>query len=303
MTFARRSAPDAPRSPGPIRRFFAWIGSPVGVALLAASSLGSIVAAISYSHMLDWAKANGDTGPDEWRAYLFPLSVDGAIVAASAVIYADVRAGRKADKLAYFVAVVGMLWSIVANVAHDVTGWLAAKAIAGWPAIALAVVVELVFRFVRRMREQADSLAAAEREAAERAEAARVEAERIAAEAARIAEEAAIRKAEAEQRRRERAEQREREKVEQREEPEAEVIQLRTTGTGGVERPTWLIEGATAEQAMRSYLANVDNEANGAELDREVGRPYFGTSDGYGRKVARTWREEQQQNQGQQKEV
>lgn len=295
MKSARRSASDAPRSPGAIRRFLRLIASPVGVALFATSSLVGIVAAISYSHMLDWAKANGDTGADEWRAFLFPLSVDGAVVAASAVIYADARAGRKADKLAYFVAVVGMAWSVIANVAHDKTGWLAEKAIAGWPAVALAVVVELVFRFVRRMREQADQLAAAEREAAERAEAARIEAERIAAEEARAAEEAAARKAETEQRRREKAEQREREKAEQ--EPEAEVLQLRATGTDGTERPAWLVEGATAEQAMRNYLATVDSSATGADLDRMVGVPYFGTTPGYGRRVRREWRQQQESNQ------
>jgi hypothetical protein len=56
--------------------------SATGVALMAVALVGGIAAAISYSHMLDWAKANGDVNAHEWRAYLFPLSVDGAIVAA-----------------------------------------------------------------------------------------------------------------------------------------------------------------------------------------------------------------------------
>jgi hypothetical protein len=292
MMFARRSAPDAPRPPGPIRRLLRWLGSPTGVALQALAIVGGVAAVVSYSHMLDWAKANEEAS-SEWRAYLFPLSVDGAIMAASAVLYADSRAGRKADKLAYFIVVVGVLWSIVANVAHDTTGWGAEKSIAGWPPVALALVVELVFRFVRRMSEQAEQLAAAE------AEAARI-AEEQAREAARLAAEAEEKKAEAERKRQERAEQRERAQREQAEqEPQAEVVRLRATGTEGAsDRPEWLTEGATAQQAMEAYLAR-NPDATGADLDREVGQPYFGTKDGYGRKVAREWRNRQQE----QKEV
>lgn len=294
MKQARRSAPDAPRPHGPIRRMLRWLASPTGVALMSVALVGGITAAISYSHMLDWAKANGDTGANEWRAYLFPLSVDGAIVAASAVLYAYYRAGLKADWLAYLVAGVGMAWSVTANVAHDAVGWLAQKAIAGWPPLALAAVVELVFRFVRRMREQAEALAKAAAEVEQRAEQARAEAERVRVEQERLAEEAAARRAEVEQRRREKAEQRERERAE---EPQAEVVQLRATGTDGSERPSWLAKDATAEQAMHAYLRNVDSEATGAELDRKVGAPYFNTAPGYGRKVARAWREQQENRQ------
>lgn len=290
MNSARRSAPDAPRPPGSIRRLMRWIGSPTGVALLAVALVGGIAAAISYSHMLDWAKANDDPA-SEWRAYPFPLSVDGAIVAASAVLYADSRAGRKGDWLGYMVIVIGVLWSIIANVAHNTTGWAAEKSIAGWPPVALALVVELVFRFIRRMAEQAEQRAAAEAEAVQLDEAARVEAERLATEATRAAEEAALRKAEVEERRRER----QREKAEQ--QPGAEVVQLRAASTEGIERPWWLAKDATAEQAMRAYLGKVNSEASGAELDRAVGAPYFNTAPGYGRKVARAWRDEQDQQQ------
>ncbi|HET9144182.1 DUF2637 domain-containing protein [Actinophytocola sp.] len=297
MKQARRSAPDAPRPHGPIRRALRRVFSATGVALFATAVVGGIAAAISYSHMLDWAKANDDVN-SEWRAYLFPVSVDGAIVAASAVLYADSRAGRKSDKLAYAIIVVGILWSIIANIAHNTTGWGAEKTIAGWPPIALALVVEMVFRFVRRMSEQAEALATAQAEQARLAEAARVEAERVAAEEKRAAEEAAARRAEADERRRERAEQRERERAEQREqEPQADVVQLRATGTDGADRPAWLIEGATAEQAMLAYLAQAKGDVTGAELDRVVGIPYFGTTPGYGRKIARKYREQQESRQ------
>ena len=290
MNFARRSAPDAPRPPGSIRRMLRWVSSPTGVALLAVALVGGIAAVISYSHMFDWAKANEDAA-SEWRSFLFPISVDGAIVAASAVLYADSRAGRRADWLAYLIIVVGVLWSIVANVAHDTTGWGAQKGIAAWPPVALALVVEMVFRFVRRMSQQAEALAEAAAEARRLADA-------QATEAARLAEEKAIEEAKAEERRRERrerAEQRQRDQPP--EEPEAEVFQLRATGTDGVERPGWLAEGATAEQAMHAYLGTVNADATGADLDRIVGVPYFGTTPGYGRKVKRAWKDQQETQQ------
>jgi uncharacterized protein DUF2637 len=291
MTSARRSAPDAPRPPGPVRRLLRWIVSPTGVALFATAIVGGIAAAISYSHMLDWAKANDDPN-SEWRAYLFPVSVDGAIMAASAVLYADSRAGRKTDKLAYIIIVVGILWSIVANIAHDTRGWGAEKTIAGWPPIALALVVELVMRFVRRMSEQAEALAAASADAQRLADEQAAEAARLAEEAETKRLEAEAKKLEAEERRRERAEQREQDKAE---EPQAEVVRLRATGTDGASgRPDWLAPDATAQQAMESYLTR-HPAATGAELDREVGRPYFNTTDGYGRKVAREWRNRQQE--------
>lgn len=284
MNFARRSAPDAPRPLGSAPRTTRW---PTITALVAVAVVGGIAAVISYSHMLDWAKANEDAA-SEWRSFLFPISVDGAIVAASAVLYADSRAGRRADWLAYLIIVVGVLWSIVANVAHDTTGWGAQKGIAAWPPVALALVVEMVFRFIRRMSEQAEALAAAAAEAARLAEAAQAEADRL-------AQEKAAEETRAEERRRERAEKRERREREQPpEEPEAEVFQLRATGTDGGERPAWLVEGATAEQTMHAYLGTVDANATGADLDRIVGVPYFGTTPGYGRKVARKWREQQE---------
>lgn len=51
-----------------------------------------------------------------------------------------------------------------------------------------------------------------------------------------------------------------------------------------------VVDGETAEQSMRRYLEQFPN-AKGAELDQVVGAK-FGTSSGYGRKVAAKWRAE-----------
>jgi hypothetical protein len=170
MKFARRSAHDAP---GAIRRVLSKIRgfrlrrptSPagghvrrwelrlvIGVALLATLTVVGIAAAISYSHMQDWATKNHE--PD-WRAALFPISVDGAILAASMIIYADSRT-KKTDPLAYLIALGGMGMTVFANIGHDWIDYKAAWIIAGWPPVAMAALVELLFRFVRRLRERAD---------------------------------------------------------------------------------------------------------------------------------------------------
>ncbi|MGH3659866.1 MAG: DUF2637 domain-containing protein, partial [Micromonosporaceae bacterium] len=87
-----------------------------------------------------------------WRAMLFPLAVDGLLVAASVVLLADSRAGRHPDWLAYLLATTGAAVSVAANVAHDWTHPVAATAIAGWPPVALLGSYELLMRLLRRLR-------------------------------------------------------------------------------------------------------------------------------------------------------
>jgi hypothetical protein len=113
------------------------------------TGVAGIAAAISYGHMHDWASANGEPS---WRALLFPLSVDGLLIAASAVLLADSRAGRKADWLAWTLVVVGSLVSVTANVAHDWVARAAEIAIAGWPPLALVGSYELLMRLLRRLQ-------------------------------------------------------------------------------------------------------------------------------------------------------
>jgi hypothetical protein len=170
MNFARRSARDAP---GAIRRVLSKVRGfrlrrptsstgghvrrwelrlVIGVALLATLTVVGIAAVISYSHMQDWATKNHE--PD-WRAALFPISVDGAILAASMIIYADSRT-KRSDWLAYMIALGGMGMTVFANIGHDWIDQKAAWIIAGWPPVAMAALVELLFRFVRRLRERAD---------------------------------------------------------------------------------------------------------------------------------------------------
>lgn len=128
----------------------------LGATVLAVTAVAGIAGAISYGHMHDWASANGEPS---WRALLFPLSVDGLLIAASVVLLADSRAGRTADWLAYLLAGTGASVSVAVNVAHDWTDPVAATAIAGWPPVALLGSYELLMRLLRRLRPMSGSAA------------------------------------------------------------------------------------------------------------------------------------------------
>ena len=56
--------------------------------------LALIAAVVSYSRTYELALRHREP---EWRAALFPLSVDGMIVASSMTLLSDARSGRRAD--------------------------------------------------------------------------------------------------------------------------------------------------------------------------------------------------------------
>ncbi len=90
-------------------------------------------AVISYSHMFELARRHGE--PD-WRAALFPLSVDGMIVASSMTLLADAHRGRRGGPLPWSLLILGGLASLAANVAvADPTLW--SRVVHAWPGFAL----------------------------------------------------------------------------------------------------------------------------------------------------------------------
>lgn len=218
------------------------------LSIISVAGVAAIGFVISYSHMFDWALANGEP---EWRAQLFPLAVDGAIVAASLVLYADSRAGRRSSLLAYFITVVGIGWSVGANIGHTWVSWIAAMLIAGWPPIAMALSVELLFKFIRRWRGQAD---------AEVRKAAR----RKPTEPVTVPEP---------------------EPVEVSAEPEREPVQLPLPRPESGQHPAWMPEQATARTAALAFLA-VNPGADAPAL-RKALEPYFSMDASYARRIVR----------------
>lgn len=231
--------------------------------MLALIAVIGVAATISYSHMFDWALINGEP---RWRAHLSPLSVDGALLAASLVMYADARMRNRPDRLAYFTVLAGIAWSVLANMNHDWEDPIAAKAIAAWPPLALAVTIELVLRFTRRLREASE----AQTMKVEKVTASKLKPPVDVATPAPAEVSPEIVKST----------------------PEISTGDLTTEMKAAGWAPG---DYDNLGAAMRGYLEKVDPEATGAVLWEKVG-PHFGKSGkdtGMGRTVARKFKEEQ----------
>lgn len=306
MNTARRSAPDAPtvwyrrlirrttrqRPPSAAAlppRLKRWeLITLVSAALLVLLVVIAAAGAVSYSHMHDWAKANGE---EPWRAILSPIPVDGAILAGSIVIFVDARLRNRPDLFAYLVVGVSIAWSVVANIAHDWVDHVAAKLIAGWPPVALAATVELTLRLTRRLRERADTTVEPQPEGEPVGDA--VRGNEVAPEpeplprSLAVVETAApepVTVAPA---------------IEPEPEPEPEPVADATESevdslTEDMHEVDWAPgKYRTAGAAMRAYLEKVDPDLSGAELWTRVAVRYFGATGadtGTGRRIVQAFK-------------
>ncbi|HEX6967912.1 MAG TPA: DUF2637 domain-containing protein [Micromonosporaceae bacterium] len=109
---------------------------------LGAGAVAVIAAWSSWSHMVHVALRYGER-PEV--AYALPLSVDGLLVVASAAMVDDKRAGRIPRTSAKVAFAVGVVASLAANVAAAEPS-IGARIVAGWPALALLLTVELLSR-------------------------------------------------------------------------------------------------------------------------------------------------------------
>ena len=126
----------------------------VGAVLL----LAVIATVVSYSHMYEFALRHGEP---VWRAALFPLLVDGMIVASSMTLLSDARNGRKGGLLFWTLLIIGSGASLAANVAvADPTAW--SRIIHAWPSFALIGAYELLMREFRTAAQGVRSAFAAE---------------------------------------------------------------------------------------------------------------------------------------------
>ena len=107
--------------------------------------LALIAGTVSYLHMHRLVALHGQPG---WVAVLTPLSVDGMIVAASATLLAESRAGRRGAVLPWALLVAGSVASLAANVAVAESSFTG-RVIAAWPSFALTASWELLARQVR----------------------------------------------------------------------------------------------------------------------------------------------------------
>jgi hypothetical protein len=110
--------------------------------VVSTAAVASIAAWSSYFHMTTVGLHFGER-PEV--AYVLPLSVDGMLVVASGCMVDDKANGRKIRWSARLAFAVGVAASVGANVAaaHPSVG---ARIVAGWPALALLLVVEMLTR-------------------------------------------------------------------------------------------------------------------------------------------------------------
>jgi hypothetical protein len=143
---ALTAPPVAATTAGPRRGVGGTGGEPVsvvvrGVTVVAVVTVAVIAAVVSYSHMQQLAASAGEA----WRSWLIPLSIDGLVVAASMVLVTRRHHGVGGGHLAWGALGVGVAASLAANMA-DARPEITAVLVAGWPAVAFAVALELLLQ-------------------------------------------------------------------------------------------------------------------------------------------------------------
>ncbi|MDG6110249.1 DUF2637 domain-containing protein [Dactylosporangium aurantiacum] len=106
------------------------------------AAVATIAAWSSWSHMVHVALRHGER-PEV--AYVLPISVDGMLIVASAVMVEDKRNGHRVRWSARIAFVAGVAASVAANIAAA-QPTVGARIVAAWPAVAMLLVVEMLSR-------------------------------------------------------------------------------------------------------------------------------------------------------------
>jgi hypothetical protein len=125
-------------------------------AVAAVLAVAAVAALISYKHAIDVVTVHGEPGI---IGRLYPVVIDGLIVAASMVLLDASRHRESAPPLAWWMLAAGIGATLAVNVLAGVpSGWLAAL-IASWPALAFVGCYELLMLLVRASARRAVSSA------------------------------------------------------------------------------------------------------------------------------------------------
>jgi hypothetical protein len=116
-------------------------------AALTVLALGAAAAVVSFRHARAVVLANGETG---LTAVLIPLTVDGLVLVAGLVLLDCARRGEAPPALAKLALVLGIGATVAVNAAYGMAHGLVGAIVAGWPAVALVVSVELLMSMIRR---------------------------------------------------------------------------------------------------------------------------------------------------------
>ena len=120
--------------------------------VLAVVAVAGVAAYISYWHAVEVVTHHGERAV---RGHLYPVVIDGIIVAASMVVLDAARHREAAPKLAWSLLLSGIGVTLAANVAFGVTYGLAGALWAAWPALAFVGCYELLMMLVRASARRA----------------------------------------------------------------------------------------------------------------------------------------------------
>ncbi|WP_300604765.1 DUF2637 domain-containing protein [Trebonia sp.] len=121
-------------------------------AVAAVLAVAAVAAVISYRHAVAVVTAHGEPGA---VGRMYPVTIDGLIVAASMVLLDAARHRESAPRLAWHLLGAGIGATLAVNVLAGLPhGWLAAL-IASWPAGAFVGSYELLMMIVRASSKRA----------------------------------------------------------------------------------------------------------------------------------------------------
>jgi hypothetical protein len=118
-----------------------------GAAGLAVMLVAAIAATVSYLHIFKLAVQLGQPTLPAW---LFPLSVDGAVAAATVAMLSAARTGERSPWTAQLMLALGVLAALTANAYSGSAHGIAGMALAMWPGIAFIGSTETALGMTRR---------------------------------------------------------------------------------------------------------------------------------------------------------
>lgn len=121
-------------------------------AVLAVLAVAAVAALISYKHAVLVVTSHGETGV---VGRLYPVVIDGLIVAASMVLLDAARHREPAPPLAWWMLASGIGGTLAANVLAGTASGPLGAVIAAWPALAFVGCYELVMLLVRTSARRA----------------------------------------------------------------------------------------------------------------------------------------------------
>lgn len=115
-------------------------------AVAAVLAVAAVAALISYRHTVEVVTAHGEPG---LVGHLYPVVIDGLIIAASMVLLDSARHPGDTPRLAWWMLAAGIVATLAVNVLAGITSGVLGAIVAAWPAAAFVGCYELVMVLVR----------------------------------------------------------------------------------------------------------------------------------------------------------